>query len=410
MKTIVASIFVTLAASGGAQMCWEAALSREAMNAKGIEVYLVEALETSRVVTVKGTWNPTKQNYSCPAAATTFRVLDRGPGAEEREFAGIVPANGMMDGMPTFRKGKRFLLIAVAACEGKFAVSSGSAVFGWKAEIEAKAGQDRCVLLALETRATELPKGLTGADLVTSAILDCLDPMTDAKVHQIVKLLCTALPEQKTRPSALPPDQRPFTIENLKRVTRDMASYAPDGPLTRKLRAKAEATTHRYRKSKLYELLVRWRVPGSVAPYVKSLEPFLRDTSAYTGPEDYQKRYWGLIDPLYEYMDLDGRIMVDFDRQMPLVLQARNTNVLLYWLTNIGVGLMQDASQIRRYARLLDYPDQRVQYHVATVLASQLNEPNQAPKLYGLTSDGVRVDYPDLAEKIAYWKKRLGLE
>jgi hypothetical protein len=230
--------------------------------------------------------------------------------------------------------------------------------------------------------------------------------MTDAKVHQIVKLLCTALPEQKTRPSALPPDQRPFTIENLKRVTRDMASYAPDGPLTRKLRAKAEATTHRYRKSKLYELLVRWRVPGSVAPYVKSLEPFLRDTSGYTGPEDYQKRYWGLIDPLYEYMDLDGRIMVDFDRWLGMVLSASNTNVLLYWLR---FGGLMDGARIRRFARLLDYPDQRVQYRVAIVLASQLNEPSQAPKLDEMTSDWKIIAYPDLAEKIAYWKKRFGL-
>lgn len=405
MKTVAAFAFAVLATSGVAQTAWNSALSRGAMNAKGIEVYLAEALQASKVVTVKGTGNPTKQNYSCPAAATTFRVLDRGPGANETEFAGIAPQHG--NDPPMFRKGKRYLLIAVAAHEGRFAISSGSAVHGWTAEIEAKAGQDRCVLLALETRTTKLPQGLTGADLVTSAILDCLDPMTDAKVHQIVKLLCTALPEQKSRPSALPPDQRPSTIENLKVVTRNMASYAPDGPLTRKLRAKAEATTHRYRKSKLYELLVRWRVPGSVAPYVKSLEPFLRDTSAYSGPEDYERVLWGLIDRLYEYMDLDGRVHYDLDRWLGMVLSARNTNMLLYWLR---FGGLMDEARMRRFARLLDYPDQRVPHEVATVLASQLKEPSQAPKLYGLTSDGERVDYPDLKEKIAYWKKRFRLE
>jgi len=128
---------------------------------------------------------------------------------------------------------------------------------------------------------------------------------------------------------------------------------------------------------------VRWRVPGSIAPYVKSLEPLLKDPSVYVGGNDH--RDWGLIQDFYRYRDLEKFPYFDVEEFLRMVTPASNPEVLLFWLNNFGVPM--DERHSRRFGQLLDFPNQRIQFEVATALASRLQEPTQTPKRYG-TVDG----------------------
>ncbi|HRF61207.1 MAG TPA: hypothetical protein PLH94_14990 [Fimbriimonadaceae bacterium] len=203
MRCTAVMAFLLAAAVAGTQPPWVMALSWPSMDAKDLEVLL--AVAVARPQTGRSSISKPAPG-SLEVSMVKFLALQSSKGNATKEFTGLIPL--LWSRAVPLRATRRYLLVAVRAQDGRFRFSAGSE-FATPVEIEAKPGQDCCVVLALETSAAKLPSGVTGADLVATAMLDTLDTMTHAKVDEVVRLLGTALPPQGMRQSARAPHDRP---------------------------------------------------------------------------------------------------------------------------------------------------------------------------------------------------------
>ncbi|HTQ08820.1 MAG TPA: hypothetical protein VMI31_01995 [Fimbriimonadaceae bacterium] len=229
-------------------------------------------------------------------------------------------------------------------------------------------GDNEAALLLLRTKAEKLPTGFAGADLATAAILDCLNPADEESYYGIVKLICRAHPDW-TKDGPRPRDWGPPWGAPIFKC--------PPGPLVTYLRSKLDRANSKIERSRLWELLLRWRIPGALEGYFASLRPLLRDPSAYA--DDEASAYWGLVTNLEDVtIEFNAKDQEDEDDVLRDLLTATNPILAIYWMEHRGA--LMDARQQGRFAQLLDWMDPRVQYEVTEILASQLHDPAHAPK------------------------------
>lgn len=302
--------------------------------------------------------------------------------------------------MQTFRPNLQLNRTYLAAIERPG--SDGSvktwAIDAYSSEVTLKlpTGAEACVLFAVPSVQTELKPGGDMAEAITMNLAESLFMPRDDAVRAAVKLLVNAGPVKTTRVTAVPREYTDYGKEPPK------VQVGVPNALSRRVE-QARNTATGYRRSKVAELLVRWRMSGSVRPYVSSLIPLLKVPTAYADPESEGQLCGLLLRLNEEYRDLDGTVGDDPETELRRILAATNPRVLEMWLMNFGGALTEP--QIERFAQLLRWDDRKILFMTILILSSQLGEPGQSPRLSG-TRNGVSVPYPDLAEKRAYWMKR----
>jgi hypothetical protein len=391
MRSVLACLFLLAAGLAGAQgpgIPWQAGITRFHMS-RADEVMLVRPLsqwiQSIRPIEYV---TPLDRRSEVPVFTARFAVVDS-LGVRMPEVR--VSATDRHVSPPPLDPSKTYLLVGRRPARGSVEIDSASAFGMWSLIIPSEPEDELFALLLLQTPAPKLRRFDDQADLITAAILDTIVPSSDDSYRTAARLLAAAHTELKERSS---------------KIERGVVTpYSEEGVHTRLVREKLGEASD-YGRSRLWELLLRWRVPGSYEPYVRSLEKLLTIPGAYTHPDDVQGQ-WGLIIRAGEVgLPLDGWFNYEFEELMSLRESAKSIPLLLVWLHNFGS--VMDQNQIRRYARLLNHPHPAVRYRVATILASQLQQPDKMPRGYG-TVNGVSVDYPDLDEIVRYWKERLGI-
>ena len=277
--------------------------------------------------------------------------------------------------------------------------------------LDAKADDDCLALVVLPTKHDKLPDGFSGAELKVAALLDCLDDGDDSKFRVVVDILATAPPANAMRPDARDPEFLERWNETTKKFelypnpNRRMTHYCPDGPLPKHLRDKAKNKTQ-YQKSKVNELLLRWRVPGSLKEYVLSLEPLLKVPGAYADEEMIEYGSGLIPNPNY-YADLDGGFIYEANEYLDKITTASNTKLLPYWIEQ-GWSHVFSGEHFYKMAILLDYPNVEVVFRVMARLSRLIGDPNGMPRK-AIVVDGEVIPYPDFEEKRAYWKRKFDI-
>ena len=336
-----------------------------------------------------------------------FEILD-GPAGAQRKTLSLVVLPAPYKDVPLWPS-QRYLVIADRAKDGRLFASNASENPFWSGVFAADPNDDAAVQLILPTHAEHLPQGLKDADLAEAGILDCLKPGDDRSYRTVVALLCTAHPEWKQRPNAMSKDERAQQV--LDRATRaDVVPYCPEGPLVNRIRMALDATKSDYEKSKLRELLLRWRVPGSLNPYQELLGKLLSVPSAYDLAEEQtglagsleDSFEYGLVDSFEPYLSLDfGPMPFTWTQWLNLVIVGKSPALIAYCSYHFCGSI--PPNDIPRYAALLNRTEPDVLYEVTRNLAHQLHDAQHEPRLLGVQGASGNA-YPDLPQIVAYWK------
>lgn len=246
-----------------------------------------------------------------------------------------------------------------------------------------------------------LPK-LAGPDQIIGALIQSVDPQDDRSYDRLAKLIGTANPKWVARATAVPPEIR----SEISGQTNSSAWVADRDPVSPIIVKELERAGNEYQRSRLLEVMVRWRYAGATKNYFESLRSLLRSRTAY-GSQVESSRHWGLIENLNaQYGDIDGYVPYPVSQWVGEVSTAANPVLKRYFLNNFGSVMSR--GDMKKFAKLLDDPEISTRFRCATILASQLQLEEAMPSKDGVI-EGKVVQYPDLAEKIRMIKRNLGL-
>lgn len=201
-----------------------------------------------------------------------------------------------------------------------------------------------------------LPASPTESDVLI-ALIESLNPRDDDSYRRLCTFLQYAGPKLKSRP-----------VEWFPSVQVSVA--APD-EVTKALQAAAKLATP-YQRSKIWELLLTWRLEGSKSEYVRSLQALANDPKPYA--EDSGDN---LIAAFDTYQTLERLPPVSRAEWMRIVSQGKNTAIVAFFLRQYGPELGKPA-QAQLAKRLLD-PSLRVRIAVAYALSLYNNDSDHRP-------------------------------
>ncbi len=336
--------------------------------------------------------------YDSPAIVETLRVVDRntmnGNGRLDRDLVvRIVDADWAARGteasiaLPRVPAdiplnvvaGRRYLLVAAKAQDGKLRIAVGD----WDRasvtyEYPARTSEERVGLAMFETLADRLPRE-GGPDVrMGLALADCFVPATGDRLNELCHFwLSSRTPGTKR---AFHETDKFYTENSV--VTEKLLQIAPTKRLTE--------------RALMYQMLIQLRILGTEGLLIQTLYACLQDPNVFQRGFYIPTMSLGPNPPTFETNMPDSNQCVD------QLLAARNI-VLRNVLIKESVP-PPSIEQQRKFARFLDDDDPEVRANAVNDMA-----------LWHLKKDkmvkGVRnkqtnvVTYPDLDEKVAWWKQ-----
>jgi len=172
------------------------------------------------------------------------------------------------------------------------------------------------------------------ADDIDLSVVKTLDPSDDDGYRRVVAFLEHCGPAMARREVDGLPVEVQFTYTKPNRITDELkAGLKKASP---------------YQQSKVWQLLLRWKLPGSVVGYVDSMKNLADDPSVYReGSGDAP------VMDIWNYFRLEPPGPMRSEEWLDLVTTAKNDRVAELFMEGLGVGLDR-GGQLRLAQKLLD--------------------------------------------------------
>jgi hypothetical protein len=275
-------------------------------------------------------------------------------------------------------KGRRYLLLAFRPKADYLNFPRGTVVqsrlddVGPPLYLQLDKKNEVAAVMMYPTWETSAPEKPEVAD-VALEIGKTLDPTDDDTYRRVVTSLQSLGPPLTQRPVEWEPNRQ--------------TSYAKPTALTEFFRSQI-AKSSPYQQSKIWELLLRWRVPGSNFGYVGSLQSLADDPSVYQeGSGDRIMPDWD------RYRDLDRLQPMKSQTWLSLVTTARNDEIAVFFLQYYGPVLNLPEQQM--LAQRLLSPEPRIRILVARYFGLLYDDKKHRPWIIG--------DPAEAESSVRYW-------
>lgn len=276
-------------------------------------------------------------------------------------------------------RGHRYLLLAYRATDKRLtyppALQRGQRndLPGISTSVQLADKTEVAAVMMYPTEEKSVPSQPTDDD-VTLGVVKTLDPEADDSYRRVVTSLQYSGPDLLKRGTP----GYPGSVQ---------IDYAKVNSATAQLQ-KQLGQSSPYQRSKIWQLLLVWRVPGSVVGYIRSLQKLADDPSVYI-PKSGDE----VIQNMDTYHRLENFPEIKPADWLDLVTTARNDAIAQFFLFNYGPFL--DASSQRVLAKRLFDSNPQIRILVARQLSLMNRDDKHRPHL---------ADSPAAAESaIQYW-------